>query len=314
VSEGGVVFLTVLFFLFFASLFFLYLEQRRSRKHRLLMRLKVQSGQGSGRRLEVLGGGLRRFLERFINIGWFEALILAADVNISIEKFLIITLSMGVVFLLPCLFAATNIFVMAFFAGVGMSCPALYLVYLRRKREEALLKQLPDAIDMIIRALRAGQSVDRALRDVGGHLSPPMGPEIRAIYDGIAMGLPFETAIRNFEAGFPRLSDVKILCTAFIVQRETGGNLTGVLEGLSKAIRERLKLRMQVRAMTAEGRATALVIGLIPVVFALVTWLLSPGYINMLLHASLGRKILLIALSLDVLGLYLMKKLVRVEI
>jgi len=128
------------------------------------------------------------------------------------------------------------------------------------------------------------------------------------------MGLPFETAIRNFEEKFPRLSDVKILCTAFIVQRETGGNLTGILQGLSKALRDRLKLRMEVRAMTAEGRTTALVIGLIPFVFGFITWLLSPSYINMLFHTSAGRKILLLALSLDVLGLYFMKKLVKVEV
>ena len=313
-SRGGLILLSMLLFVFFASLFFLYLEHRRSRKYSLLMRLKGEPGRGSGQRLEGLGGRLRRFLERFFNISFFEGLILAANVNMSLERFLIISLLMGVVFVFPCVFVARNVFAVAFCAAAGMSLPALYLAYLRKKREEALLNQLPDAIDMIVRALRAGQSVDRALRDVGSHLSPPMGPEIMAIYDGIAMGLPFETAIRNFEERFPRLSDVKILCTAFIVQRETGGNLTGILQGLSKALRDRLKLRMEVRAMTAEGRATALVIGLIPFVFGFITWLLSPSYINMLFHTSAGRKILLLALLLDVLGLYFMKKLVKVEV
>ena len=143
----------------------------------------------------------------------------------------------------------------------GGGIPSLYLMNLRRKRETALVKQLPDAIDMIVRALRAGQSVDQSLVEVGRGMPEPVGEEIHTIYDEMAMGLPFETALRNFERRFARLADVKILCAAFIVQRETGGNLTKILGGLADTIRERFKLRMQVRALTAEGRTTTWVLG-----------------------------------------------------
>jgi tight adherence protein B len=109
------------------------------------------------------------------------------------------------------------------------------------------------------------------------------------------------------------MPDIKIFCTAFIVQREVGGNLIEILAGLAGTIRERFKLKMQVRALTAEGRVTAVIIGLIPVAFAVMTYIFNPEYIQLLFVHPLGRKLLLVALAMEGLGFYLMRRLASID-
>lgn len=106
--------------------------------------------------------------------------------------------------------------------------------YKKKRQEETLISQLPDAIEMISRALKAGQALDGAFQEVGRHFPNPVGREVKTIYDEMSMGLPFETAIRNFENRYSKAADVKILCAALIIQRETGGNLTAILDSLSR--------------------------------------------------------------------------------
>jgi tight adherence protein B len=189
------------------------------------------------------------------------------------------------------------------------------VVLLRKKRREsALVAQLPDAIDAITRAIRAGQSVDSALMEVSRSLPAPVGTEVRTIYDEMAMGLAFETAIRNFEGRFPMVSDVKILCSAFIIQREAGGSLTHILQGLSTTIRERFKLKQQVHALTAEGRVTAIILAAIPLAFAFLTWLLNPTYISLLFVHPMGKMLLAGAICLEVMGFLIMRNMAKIEV
>ncbi|MBL0731931.1 MAG: type II secretion system F family protein, partial [Desulfosarcina sp.] len=200
------------------------------------------------------------------------------------------------------------------FLIIGAAAPLFYFVYRRKKREDILVKQLPESIDMITRALKAGQSLDGALHEVGRSLPLPIGGEISTVYDEIAMGLPFESAIKNFEKRYPRIADIKILCTTFVIQRETGGNLTKILTGLATTIRERFKLKMQVKTLTAEGRVTSMILAMIPVAFALLTWFLNPKYISILFVHPMGKKILFFAFFLEGLGFYVMKRLSAIKV
>jgi tight adherence protein B len=192
--------------------------------------------------------------------------------------------------------------------------PFVYLVRRRKKREEALVQQVPDALDMIVRALRVGQSVDGALKEVGRVFAPPIGIEIRTIYEEMAMGLPFEKALDNFERRFPHVTDVKILCTAFTIQRETGGNLTRILQGLSTTIRERFTLKRQVRTLTAEGRTSAKILGILPLVFGGIVWILNSDYIRQLFVHPAGRKMLLYAAVSAILGFIFMRLMTKIEV
>jgi tight adherence protein B len=156
--------------------------------------------------------------------------------------------------------------------------------------------------------------VDGALKEAGRGFPPPIGVEIPRIYDEIAMGLPFEQALGNFERRFPHVSDIKILCAAFIIQRETGGNLIRILQGLSTTIRERFNLKRQVRTLTAEGRMSAKVLAVLPLAFSGIVWLLNADYIRPLFVHPAGRKLLLFAAVSVALGFVVMHVMTKIEV
>lgn len=260
------------------------------------------------------GTALQTGLDRLGLAGGLDNLLAAAGLGLTADRFVLICLAAGLLFLLPVLALAAHPLFGLVFAAAGAALPLLYVFHRRALREEALVLQLPEAIDMVVRALRVGQSVDGALKDIAQGLPEPLGPEIRKIYDETAMGLPFRAALRHFEQRFQRLPDVHIFCNAFIIQRETGGNLTRILEGLSQTVRERFQLKRQVKALTAEGRASAVILALLPVGFAVITWFANPGYIQTLFVHPVGRALLLIAVLLQAVGFMVMRVLSRIEV
>lgn len=304
-------------FIFVISLYYLEMDRRASKKEKFIKNLALErrkSNDGTLIDKEAKKSLLESILGAVIDIAVIESFLISADANISTRRFLIISLGMGLFFIIPPMLLVRNPFVMFIFLALGMSIPMIYYNFRRKKREENLVKQLPEAINMIARALKAGQSLDGALHEVGRRLPPPIGYEISSIYDEIAMGIPFETAIRNFEKRYPQIADIKILCTTFVIQRETGGNLTRILDGLSTTIQDRFKLKMQVKTLTAEGRITSLILGFIPIVFGLLTWFLNPKYISILFVHPVGKKLLLLAIFLEISGFYVMRKMSDIKV
>jgi tight adherence protein B len=309
-----IVFLVIFFFAL--SVYYLAQDWRAVKKSNYLKKLAMEpvnmpddSSPGPNRT-----SVLESFLGRVMDIAVIESLLVSADASISVGRFVSISLGMGLFFILPPLLLMRNPFVMFLFLMFGASLPTAYYIYRRNKREQTLVKQLPDAIDMMTRSLKAGRSLDGSLHEVGRRLPPPIGTEISTVYDEISMGLPFETAIKNLGARYPRNADIKILCTTFIVQRETGGNLTAILDRLSKTIRDFFKLKMQVKVLTAEGRTTSLILTLIPVGFTAITWFLNPRYISLLFSHPAGKKLLLMALVLEVVAYFVMKKIINIKV
>jgi tight adherence protein B len=312
---GMITFLVVT--LFVLSVYYLVKDKQELKRRKLVKKLIDDGGpkqrEESRLREEKARTALENVAARFVDLAVLESLLLSAEIPLSLERFLTLSLALGVLLLLPALALCRHPFFMLLFGGAGIILPFAYLVYRRRRREQALVQQLPDALDMIVRALRVGQSVDGALQEVARSVPPPFGAEMRTVYEEMAMGLPFDTALRNFERRFPSVPDVKIFCTAFVIQRDTGGNLTRILEALAKTIRERFSLNRQVKALTAEGRTTSIILGILPLVFVGITWLLNPGYIGLLFAHPLGKKLLLLALILEAAGFVVMRLMSRID-
>lgn len=304
-------------FFIFMSVYFLVGEGRQRRKEKILQKLVEHQEDGKGflRGKDVGGtGGLwRGLVGKVLHLAVIESILVSLNLNISLEKFLVLSLGSGVGFFIPVFAFSGSVLLSLLFFCAGVSIPTLFSLHLKKKREEILVKQLPDAIDMIVRSLRVGQSVDGALRDVGNGMPDPIGFEITKVYNEIAIGLPFESALRNFEKRCRNSADIKIFCGAFVIQRESGGNLTEILNGLSRTIRERFALKMQVKAASSESRTSALVLAIIPVAFALVTWLLNPNYISRLANDHLGREILFFAVFLDVFAFIIMRRITKID-
>jgi len=291
--------------------------RRRQKRQRLRRVTDMQSDLSPARELPSPNESDRpagsRFLWGLVDLARLETLLSAADVSIPAERMATLALIAGLLGFFAVLAVARNFFGALLAMVLGIALPLIVLLYRRRQRDEALVRQLPEALDMIVRALRVGQSVDNALKEVGRAVPAPLGAEIQTIYEEMSLGIPFTAALQNFEARFARLADVKLMTTAFIIQRETGGNLTRVLANLSDLIRERDTLKRQVRAMTAEGRSSAFILGILPFAVGIVFWMVQPAYIQMLFSHPAGRKLLLAAGMLEVAGFAVMKLMTRLD-
>ena len=297
--------------------FYSYLEDRRAeQKQNILARIsnrkissrsKAKGVSGSSQLLKSLGSDWQ-------GLDALDSLRIQAGLKMPLETLIVIALSLGGIFALASFFIFRSIVPTLICGAAGIGVPILYLIRLRQKREAAMVEQLPDALDFMVRALRAGQSIDNAMHGVGSNFADPIGSEIRKIYADVSLGLPFIEALRRFEGRFPRVADIKFLCTSFIVQRETGGNLTEALASLSDTIRKRFALEMQIRALTAEGRLTAVFLAMLPVAFAAVSYVLNPDYILFFFTEEVGRNLLFVAFILDIAGFAIMRKMAKIDI
>jgi tight adherence protein B len=243
-----------------------------------------------------------------------EYLLIAAEIPLSPKKFMLIFFAVGVICSFVALLLLKNIIAAAALFLVCQVLPLLYLYFKKKQIQEALVMQMPDALGMIVRAIKVGQSVDASLKNVAASMPPPLGTEMRIVYEEIKMGLPFEQALQNFENRYPDLADVKIFCTSFIIQRETGGNLSLILEGLADTIKKRFHFARQVRTYSAEARMSSIVIGLLPLLFVLVTSIFNPQYITRLTDNPMGRILVYSAFILEFLGFILMRRMAQIKV
>jgi tight adherence protein B len=173
-------------------------------------------------------------------------------------------------------------------------------------------EQFPEAIDLIARALRAGHAFPTGLQMVADEIGAPVGPEFKLLYDRQNYGMPLADALRAFARRIPVL-DAKFFVTAVLTQRETGGNLSGVLDNLSSVIRERFKVKRQVRVVSAHGRMTAAILTALPPFVALAQGYIAPENFRTLITEPLGVKMIALAVTLQLIGMYVISRIVKVE-
>jgi len=163
------------------------------------------------------------------------------------------------------------------FLLIGLALPLLVLRRARTRRIQRFARQLPDALDMIVRSLRAGHPASVAIGLVGREMPDPLGTEFGIVADEITFGLSIEQAVRKLteRVGFEGLN---LLSISLSIQSKTGGNLTEILANLSSVLRERQKLRLKIRALSSEGRVSAWIISLFPVAMFLILQLIAPAY------------------------------------
>lgn len=201
--------------------------------------------------------------------------------------------------------------------GILMAVVALFVpfAYVKRQRTKRLYKfeeQFPEAIDLISRALRAGHALPTGLGMVADEIPPPVGTEFRILYDEQNFGLTLPEAVRNFASRIPVL-DARFFATAVLTQRETGGNLAEVLDNLASVIRERFKVKRQVRVISAHGRITGWVLAGLPPSVAAAAMILSPNHIQTLTGDPLGVQMLIAAAVMQLVGTLIIRKIVDIE-
>ena len=191
--------------------------------------------------------------------------------------------------------------------------PWLYVARRRGARMKRFEQQLPEALDLMVRAMRSGHAFSSALQMVGEEMPELVAGEFRIVHDEVSFGVAMPQALANLAVRVP-LTDLRYFVVAVQVQRESGGNLTELLGNLSRLICERLKLLARVRVLSSEGRLSAWVLGLMPFALAGLMNVVSPAFISLLWTDPIGVSIVKTMLLLMLLGVLLLRKIVRIHI
>ena len=200
--------------------------------------------------------------------------------------------------------------------GLGLAAAAIPLVKLLRDRSQRTAKldeQLPEALDVIKRALKAGHPFTQCLKLVADDMEEPVSREFQHIFTEISYGGELRTALLGLLERVPSVS-VMAFVTAVLVQKETGGNLAETVERITAVIRGRFKLQRQVRTLSAEGRLSAWVLMLVPLALFVVMWFTTPGYLPMLLNNPRGPSLITAACVLEVIGTIWIRRIIRIQV
>lgn len=193
------------------------------------------------------------------------------------------------------------------------SIPMIWLLMRRKGRFKKFAKQLPDALELIGRALRSGHSLASGLHVVVQEMPAPIASEFSIAFEEQNLGIPLEQALKNMLRRMPNM-DLKFFVTAVAIQRQAGGDMAEILDKISYIIRERFKIMGQVQALTGEGRISGVVLMALPIALFFAVYYLNPNYVMLLFTEELGRKMIALAAVLQVLGAVTIKKIVNIKI
>lgn len=198
-------------------------------------------------------------------------------------------------------------------ACLGAVAPYLYMRRKRSKRMAQFEEQFPDALDFLARSMRAGHAFSISLEMLGEELGEPLGGEFRTLFNEQNLGAPLDVALRNLTLRVPLL-DVRFFASSVLLQKQTGGNLSEILVRLAYVIRERFRLKGQVRAASAHGRMTAAILTALPVVTMLALLVVAPGYLQSMAHDPDGKYLIMGALGAQLVGNYCIKKIIDIKV
>lgn len=190
--------------------------------------------------------------------------------------------------------------------------PYFYIKHLAHARLRAFEEMFPDAINLMSRALRAGHALTTTLAMVAEEMADPIRSEFRALHEQHTYGLPFPQVMRTFATRVP-LMDVRFFAIAVLTQRETGGNLAEVLDNLAGVMRDRFRVRRQLRVLTAQGRLSGWILGALPVVLGMALFAFNPGEMQAFVTDPTGFRLLLAALGLETAGVITIRRILRTE-
>ena len=235
-----------------------------------------------------------------------------ADTKMTPAKlvFVSVALAVGGVFL-PVVIGVPLVF-----APLGLILGPLPFMFFYMKRASRLAKfakQLPEALELISRALRAGHSLAAGFKLCADEMGPPIGTEFERCYEAQNLGQPLEDAIEEMTERVPNV-DLRFFATAVILQRQTGGDLAEILDKIGHLIRERYKIYGMIQALTGEGRLSGAVLLGLPPVLAIVMWRLNPGYLSMLFTDPMGHQMLAGAVVLQILGALVIRKIINIKV
>ncbi|HKI51617.1 MAG TPA: type II secretion system F family protein [Geothermobacteraceae bacterium] len=253
-----------------------------------------------------------RLIYQIPRISSLDRLLVRSNTSLNAGTFVLASLSLGIlgsilgVQFLPQTLAGGLL-------GFGLSCiPYLYLKRAERRSQQNFYEQLPDALDLMARAIRTGHALTAAMEIVATEMPDPIKSEFDEAVDEVKFGLSLEDALNNMCQRMP-LTDLRYFSITVIIHKETGGNIAQIFDGLAALIRERLQFKRQIWALTGEGRISAVVLLMLPVAMFCYLYFVNHAYVAILWTDPVGRLLLGGALAAQFIGYFVMKRMIDVE-
>jgi len=236
-----------------------------------------------------------------------------ADLHITPSRLLMFSFMAGMLGALAASVLTVFIPLMILAGLVCASLPLLHVWYKRKKRFDAFLEHLPDALDLMCRALSAGHAFSESLHMVSDEMPEPIATEFRKTYEEQNLGLSVKLALENLTQRIPLL-DLKMCVVAILIQRETGGNLAEILEKVAYTIRERFRILGDLKTLTTSSRMSAWLLCALPIGVALAVTFLNPEYMSVLWKDPRGHYLIALALFMQITGMLIVRKILNIKI
>ena len=246
---------------------------------------------------------------------WFNLTLLfeQAQVERNMVAFLGTSIGLGVGAGMLCGFAGLNLIFAPIIGVMFSGIPFCWLLFRRKRRLAKFAAQLPEALELVARALRAGHSLAAGFHLVGQEGSDPVAGEFNRVFEAQNLGIPFEESLESLTIRVPNL-DLKFFVTAVILQRQTGGDLAEILDKIGHLIRERFQIWVQVQALTGEGRLSGIVLLALPPLLFVTVYRMNPDYIQLLFTDDLGKKMLIAGVLSQLFGALVIRKIVNIRV
>lgn len=289
------------------------IKTSNSRTSRQLTQPRADATVREDRRKQVQQS-LRQIQEREGRRKTLRSLLSQAGLAISPAVFWTISSVVGLVTMLIGYLGGLPWYLLIMCGFVGLfGVPRWFLSVMRNRRRERFLEDLPDAIDVMVRGLKAGLPISDALKVIATEAGPTVGPEFIEVVEGQRIGIPIDQGLERMFDRIP-LQEVNFLSIVVSIQTKTGGNLSETLGNLSKVLRDRRKMKNKVRSMSQEAKSSAAIIGAIPFLITGALTFLTPGYLTPVFETSMGHAILAGCGLWMLTGILLMRKMINFEI
>lgn len=258
-------------------------------------------------------GTFERFVLNLPRMSSLDNLLLKVNLPVNATIFIVASIALGGIgFFIGLRYLPQPL--AAVILGLGlMTVPFLLLKVAEQKYYETLNDQLPEALDLLARAVRSGHALTSGLELISKEMNKPISAEFAATVDEINLGLTMKEAMENLCERVP-VTDLRFFSTAILIQKETGGNIAEILDNISRLIRERIQFKRQVQALTAEGRYSAVILICLPMFMFFYMYLVNYEYISLLWEEKLGQYMLFGAIVMQIIGSYVIKRIVDIDI
>jgi tight adherence protein B len=256
---------------------------------------------------------MNRVLVRMQSAMQLKRVLDQADLQITVTRLVMFSMMAGILAALATSILTVSLLIIGIIGLAGASIPFIHVFWMRKRRFDKFLEHLPDALELMSRALSAGHAFSESLHMVSTEMPEPISTEFRKTYEEQNLGLSLKLALENLTQRIPLL-DLRLCVTAILIQRETGGNLAEILEKVAVTIRERFRIMGDLKTLTTSSRMSAWLLCGLPMFVAVGVTVMNPDYMSVLWKDQRGHKLIAAAMLMQVAGMLIVRKILRIKI